>query len=145
MGLWNRLFGSTSKVIEHPVLGRISREAHNLWTVDEIESLGCRGNPSLSLAGTEEGPAPECVTTYQRLREEWANIAPEIARDIFEQNQNYFSDEPLRALSSPEDVWPTSELLDISVYSEGGFSLTYQFDWQDAQDGHITTVYFENW
>lgn len=145
MGFWGRLFGSTAKFVDHPVLGRMAWESRSGWRVDEVTPLGCRGNPSLSVAGDEDGPTPDCVATYQRLRQDWNSIGTEFAKDILEMNQNYFSDDPGRGMQSADQVWDSSELLAIDIYAEGHFSLTYRFDWQDPNDGHEVTMYFENW
>jgi hypothetical protein len=145
MGFWGRLFGSTAKVIDHPALGRISSGSGSGWLVDEVNPIGSRGKPSLSIAGDENGPNPECIQTYQRLRDDWERIGEDVAKDIFELNQNYFSDEPGRAIRSPNEVWSSAELLAIDVYGGGKFSLTYRFDWQAPRDGHEITMYFENW
>ncbi len=145
MGFWGRFFGSSAKTIDHPVFGRMSWESRSGWRVDEVAPIGCRGKPSLSLAGDESGPTPECVATYQRLQQDWSSIGPEVAGDIFELNQNYFSDDPGYGMKSAAEAWDSSELLAIDIYAEGRFSLTYRFDWQDPNDGHKVTMYFENW
>jgi hypothetical protein len=145
MGFWGRLFGSTAKSLDHPVLGRMSWEPRSGWCVDEVDPIGCRGNPSLSLAGDESGPTSESVATYCRLRQDWNNIGTELANDIFELNQNYFSADPAHGMQTANEVWKSSELLAIDIYAEGKFSLTYRFDWQDQNDGHTATMYFENW
>lgn len=80
-----------------------------------------------------------------RLREDWDNIRPEVANDILELNQTYFSDEPNRAMKSQEEVWATAELLRIAVSAQGSFSLTYRFDWQNPRDDHEVTIYFLDW
>ena len=144
VGFWKRLFGSGANVIDHPVLGRISKDS-GFWTVAEVESLGSRCKPSLLITGDEGGPKPECLSTYQRLREDWERIKPYVAEEIFNLNQNYFSEKPSRALKSLVDVWEAAELLAISVDADGDFSLTYRFDWQARADGHEITFYFENW
>src|SRR3989442_1371553 len=92
MRFWGRLFGSTAKVLDHPVLGRMSWESRSGWRVDEVAPIGCRGKPSLSMVGDENGPTPECVATYQRLRQDWNSIGTNVAKDILELNQNYFSE-----------------------------------------------------
>jgi hypothetical protein len=153
MGFWGRLFGNTDKgvdrvtvkAIDHPTLGRMSRESGSRWGVDEVAPIWCRGKPSLWLAGDDSGPTLECVQMYQRLREDWNSIATEVAKEIFEMNLNYFSEDPSRCMQSANEVWDSSELLDIGVDAEGSFSLTYRFDWQAPNDGHVTTMYFENW
>src|SRR5262245_39937463 len=94
MGFWGRLFGSTAKVVNHPVLGPMSWESRSGWRVDEVAPMGCRGKPSLSLAGDENAPTPECLATYQRLRQDWNDIGIQVAKDILELNQNYFGDDP---------------------------------------------------
>lgn len=145
MGFWELLFGSTATVLDHPVLGPMSWKSRSGWRVEEVAPIGCRGKPSLSFAGDDNGPSPDCVSTYQRLREDWNSIGTNVAEDIFELNQNYFSDQPSLAMQSANEVWDNAELLAIAIYAEGQFSLTYRFDWQDANDGHEITMYFENW
>ncbi len=145
MGFWGRLFGSPAKTIDYPVLGRVTWESSSGWHVEEVAPIGCRGKPSLSVAGYEQGPIPECVPTYQRLREDWSSIGTKVAAEIFELNRNYFSDEPARGMKSADEVWDSSELLAISISAEGEFSLTYRFDWQRPNDGHEVTMFFENW
>ena len=145
MGFWGRLFGSNAKVLNHPVFGRMSWESRSGWLVEEVSPIGCRGKPSLSLAGDENGPTLECVATYQRLREDWHSIGTEVAKDIFELNQNYFSEDPGHGMQAANEVWDSSELLAIDIYAEGRFSLTYRFDWQDPNDGHQITIFFEDW
>ena len=122
MGFWDSLFGSRAKTIDHPVLGRMTWEPHSGWHVDEVAPIGCRGKPSLAVAGYGQGPMPECVATYQRLRDDWSSIGTKVAADIFELNQNYFSDEPAHGMKSAAEVWDSSELLAISVSAEGEFS-----------------------
>jgi hypothetical protein len=117
VGFLGWLFGA--KAINHPVLGRISRDS------------SC--------------PRPDFLATYQRLVEDWERIKLRVAKVIFELNQNYFSEEPSRALHSLNDVWDGAELLGIRVAAEGDFSLTYRFDWQAPADGHEITICFENW
>lgn len=145
MGFWKRLFGSTVKFIDHPVLGRMAWKSRSTWYLDEVAPMGCRGKPSLSLAGDANGPTPDCVATYQRLRRDWHSIGANVAQDIFELNQNYFSDAPGHGMHSADQVWESSELLAIDIYAEGNFSLTYRFDWQKPNDGHEVTIYFANW
>jgi hypothetical protein len=144
MKWWKWVTGSEAKVLDHPLLGRITRES-NAWVVGRIAPLGCGGNPSLSLAGDDSGPRPECVATYQRLRDDWNSIAPNVARDIFELNQNYSDGTRERSLRSPDQVWSGAELLAIDIHDEGTFALTYRFDWQDTADGHEVTIRFADW
>jgi hypothetical protein len=145
MGFWSRLFGSPAKIIDHPDLGRVTWEPRSGWHVDEVTPIGCRGKPSLSVAGYENGPMPECVATYQRPRRDWSSIGTKVAADIFELNQNYFSDEPAHGMKSAAEVSDSCELLAIVISAEGQFSLTFGFDWQDPNDGHEVTMFFENW
>lgn len=145
MAFWGRMFRSPAKTIDHPVIGRMTWEPHSRWLVDEVLPIGCRGKPSLALAGDDNEPMPECVATYQRLRVDWSSIATKLPTDIFELNHNYFSDEPARGMKSAVEVWDSSELLAILIYADGKFSLTYRFDWQDRNDGHVVTMFFENW
>jgi hypothetical protein len=150
MGFWGRLFGTDAKEIDHPVLGRMSRFRSYFgqgfgWGIKEVHPLGFRGEPSLSLNGDENGPTADCVSTYTRLRKEWNIFGPIVAKELFQVNQDYFSDEPGRALHSIDEVWGSSENPSIDIYGEGSFSLTFEFDWQDPRDGHITTVYFQDW
>jgi hypothetical protein len=145
MGFWRQLFACAANDIDHPVLGRISRNSHSNWLVNEVESIGCRGKPQLFLAGDASGPNPGCLTAYQRLRDDWERVKPRVADQIFDLNQNYFCDEPYRALRSPNEVWDAAELLGIGVDGEGDFSLTYRFDWQHERDGHEITIWFRNW
>jgi hypothetical protein len=145
MGFWGRLFGSPTKTIDDPLFGPMSWDSRSGWRVDEVAPIGCRGKPSLSVAGDENAPTPECVATYQRLRHDWSSIGTQVAADVFELNQNYFSDDPGHGMKSATEVWDTSELLAIDIYAEGKFSLTFRFDWQDPNDGHEVTMYFENW
>jgi hypothetical protein len=113
--------------------------------VDEVAPIGCRGKPSLSVAGDEKGPTPECIATYQRIRDDWNSIGAQVAADIFELNQNYFSDDPAHGMQKAAEVWDSSELHAIVISAEGEFSLTFRFDWQDPNDGHDVTIFFENW
>lgn len=116
-----------------------------MWEAAEVEPIGCRGKPSLSIRGDENGPSTECLATYLRLRDHWDEFEPTVARDIYELNQNYFSDKPNLAMRSSDEALKSSELLGIGIDGNGKFELTYQFDWQDPRDGHITTILFENW
>src|SRR5262245_42539853 len=121
MGFWDGLFGSRAKTVDHPVFGLMTWERRSGWHVDEVAPIGCRGKPSLSVAGYEQGPMPQCVATYQRLRDDWGSIESKLAPDIFELNQNYFSDEPAHGMKSAAEVWDSSELLAISISAEGEF------------------------
>lgn len=145
MGFWGSLFGSRAKIIDHPVFGKMTWESRSGWHVGEVAPIGCRGKPSLSVAGYEKGPMPECVATYQRLRDDWSSIANKVAADIFQLNQNYFSNELAHGMKSAAEVWDSSELLAIAISAEGEFSLTYRFDWQDPNDDHEVTMCFEKW
>lgn len=145
MGFWGRLFGSHTKTIDDPICGTMSWDSHSHWRVDEVAPVGCRGKPSLSVCGDENGPKRECVAIYQRLCDDWSSIGTQVAADIFQLNQNYFSDDPGHAMQSASEVWDTSELLAIAIDAAEKFSLTFRFDWQDPSDGHEVTMYFENW
>jgi hypothetical protein len=151
VGFLRRLFGlegsdsTKSSDFEHPVLGRLSRTWDFSWVAAQVEMIGCCGTPSLSIAGEESGPNPECISTYLRMRNEWDSIKVLVGAEIFVLNQNYFSEEPNCALPSANAAWDTVELLGIDVYGEGNFSFTCRFDWQYPGDGHETTIYFENW
>jgi len=141
LNIFKRLLSPGPKEIHHPILGRISRQARSRWLVTECDFLGSVHKPFISLAGDHNGPFPECVSTYQRLRDDWERIRSEVANDVFELNQNYFSDQPSLAMKSPDQA----QLLQINICAESRFSFTFHFHWQNPRDGHEITIYFENW
>ncbi len=150
MGLLDWLFGAKRSrrqvaAVDHPVFGSVFMDTDSSWFAETVDPLGCKGRPSVSIDGNESGPAEGSVATYHRLRSEWDSIGPLVAEVLLELNHNYFSEEPAMMLNAAEDVWPTAKLLSMSVAPDGRFDLTYVFDWQDSQDDHQVTVYFENW
>ncbi len=130
---------------QHAQLGKIYMDTDRTWCAEKVESLGCQGEPSLSIRGDQTGPDQSCVATYLRLRAEWAVVSPLVATAILEVNHSYFDRSPADQLQSADEVWATSKLLGIGVYVAGEFGLTYAFTWQHKNDSYITTIHFEDW
>jgi hypothetical protein len=144
MTFLRRLFGLGAD-LQHPLLGRISRDRKSGWRAERVEAICGRGSPSLWLTGDDTAPSHDSVSTYQRLREHWEGTKADLAEDILELNKNYFSDEPTRALQSPNEVWASAEHLAIAIDGDGDIALSFRFDWQDPRDGHEITIHFEKW
>ncbi len=150
MGLFERLFGSKHEIpkdqdVDHPVLGPIHMDSDSSWFARSVSTIGCKGNPSVSIDGDASGPFDSSVATYQRLRSDWDSIKASVADTLLELNQNYFSEERSQMLVAADDIWPTAELLAVRVGLDGCFDLTYTFDWQRPSDDHQVTVCFEDW
>ena len=91
------------------------------------------------------GPAESGVATYRRIIGSWKSLRSQVEVDLFELNQNYFSESPSDALTSPDKIWGTEELLHIFIGGDGDIEMSFIFDWQLPEDGHEITVYFKQW
>ncbi|MBI1347713.1 hypothetical protein GC163_15670 [bacterium] len=146
MNLWEWIFGPPILRIDHQILGDIySDDRGRVWHADEVQTIGCRGRPSLLIYGDKHGPFPVCVETYQQIYSGWSRIEPTISQEILQLNHNYVGENASEAIQSPELVWSSTELLGIGVEADGCFDLTYRFDWQKKSDGHEITMVFKEW
>ncbi len=145
MGILSKLFGRPSAAsdaaIQHPILGSVRRHADYGWVAAETGlEIGrpCLESGEQAVPSSESERAALCARFAELLRE----LKPQLASCLFDLYENYHS-EGGGTLEDKEAIWSTARLHSIGVDSAETIVLSYTFDWQDAGDDHVVSVYVE--
>jgi hypothetical protein len=131
--------------LEHPQLGEMrSRDGKSWRTVRETPFAD---QPCIvTVSGGEEGPSQEGLGWLRELSERYGEIQRLVEPHLFELYENYRSEEDEASLDTSEQLWATATLEGMSAETPSrSASFTYRFSWQDPEDGHLLTVYLDEW